>query len=416
MTLGRASALAGIMVMVVALSLSAAAPAVAEDDVSCRAASGYQGTPLHAAITLPELQGPISGTLDAATIDRLTQALTLAQRATAAPSITAAVAIPGKGLWTIELASPPSAPSSAASNAIAATSAAASAVAASATTGAPLHFWASAGKTLVAVVILQLADEGKLRLDDPVSRWIEKVPNGDAITIEHLLAHTSGLFSANEDKKVHDARRYFTPAENLAVARKRGALFCPGARWRYSNTGYDLLGEIIARVDGRPFPAAITARIITPLGLTRLRVLTPGDPPRNVAPLSSAKEPPIDPSWAGAAGAIVGSSDDMLRVWHALLTNRLLKPETTRRMFARLYPMFTPVEFYGLGVMLFDVPDADGTTRQWLGHAGGTPGAGAVVAYSPSDNAFVAVALTGDGSAQATANLLLQHLRGAAAK
>lgn len=113
-------------------------------------------------------------------------------------------------------------------------------------------------------------------------RLADAVPNGDAVTVEQLLAHTSGLFSANEDQQVHDARRYHTPAENLAVARRHGALLCPGARWRYSNTGYDLLGEIIARVDGRPFPAAIAARIIAPLGLTRLRVLTPGETARDI--------------------------------------------------------------------------------------------------------------------------------------
>jgi D-alanyl-D-alanine carboxypeptidase len=168
---------------------------------------------------------------------------------------------------------------------------------------------------------------------------------------------------------------------------------------------------IIERVDGRPYPAAIHARIIAPLGLKRLRVLRPGDASSDVAQLISTKEPPIDPSWPGAAGPIAGSADDMLRVWHALLTHRLLKADSVRNMFARLYPMFTPVEFYGLGVMCYDVPEADGSKTTWIGHGGGTPGANANAADSPADRAFVAVALTGDGSAPATANLLLRALR-----
>jgi D-alanyl-D-alanine carboxypeptidase len=61
--------------------------------------------------------------------------------------------------------------------------------------------------------------------------------------------------------------------------------------------------------------------------------------------------------------------------------------------------------------MCFDLPEADGSKTTWIGHAGGTPGAGAVVAYSLADGTFVAVALTGDGSAPATANLLLRELR-----
>ena len=66
--------------------------------------------------------------------------------------------------------------------------------------------------------------------------------------------------------------------------------------------------------------------------------------------------------------------------------------------------------YHGRGVMVYDVPDTTGHSRVWLGHSGGTPGAKAVVAWSPTDSAFVAVALTGDGSSEATALLLLKQL------
>jgi D-alanyl-D-alanine carboxypeptidase len=387
-----------------AAAIAATATAVEAAD-ACRAAVPYRGQPLRAAPALPDVRGAIDGTFDAAIAERLQQAAAKGQEASGAASMTVAVAVPGSGLWTSETGGrgqtgqrgqhEPRGQDTAAP---------------------PLHYWASAGKTLVAVVVLQLVEEGKLALGDPVSRWIKNVPNGDAITIEQLLAHTSGLFSANEDKRVHEDHRYLTPEENLAVARKHGPLFCPGENWRYSNTGYDLLGMIVERVDGRPFQAAIAARIIAPLGLTRMRVLTPRDAapdvaPPDVAPLTSTKERPINPAWPGAAGSIVASADDMIRFWHALLGSRLLKAETVRRMFDRLYPMFTPVEFYGLGVMVYDLPEADGSKTMWLGHSGGTPGASALVAYSPADRAFVAVALTGDGSAPAVANLLLRALR-----
>ena len=99
----------------------------------------------------------------------------------------------------------------------------------------------------------------------------------------------------------------------------------------------------------------------------------------------------------------------MLRFWQALLTAKLLSDDNTRRMFERLYPMFDPGTFYGRGVMLYAFED-QGVSTVWLGHSGGAPGAKAVVAYAPSIQAMVAVALTGEGSAEATANLLLKQL------
>jgi D-alanyl-D-alanine carboxypeptidase len=387
------------------LALGWAKSAEAESaKAACNAPVTYRGQALRPPPELPAIAGDVRGEFGSEVAARLRQAVIKAQQATGAASMTVAVAVPGAALWTTEMsgANPREAQSTGLSGG---------------TGQAPLHYWASAGKTFVAIVMLQLVEEGKIALTDKVSRWIDGVPHGDAMTIEHLLAHTSGLFSANEDLRVRKAFRYHSPAENLAVSKKHGPQFCPGEAWRYTNTGYDLLGMIIERVDRRSFPDAIHARIIAPLGLTRLRVLRPAQPASDaapvppVAPLVSTKERPIDPRWPGAAGAIAGSADDMLRVWHALLTHRLLKAESVEKMFARLYPMFTPVEFYGLGVMCFDLPEADGSKTTWIGHAGGTPGAGAIVAYSLADGAFVAVALTGDGSAPATASLLLRELR-----
>ncbi|MCE4557857.1 serine hydrolase domain-containing protein [Roseateles cellulosilyticus] len=367
----------------VALSCLAPALARAEDykPVVCTAHAPYAGRPLHSAVAVPSPKAIPDASLDAATTARLDAALAAIKAATLAQAITAAVGIEGAGLWTGD------------------------------TVGQRPLFWASAGKTFTAVVVLQLVQEHKLSLDDAVSKWIPDVPNGQAMTVRDLLAHTGGLFSANEDRKARAAPRYRDPDENLAIARKHGALFCPGANWRYSNTGYDLLGEIVRRVDGRSIDLAITARIITPLGLASLRALQPGGGADGVAPLVSAQATPIDPSWAGAAGPIVGAASDMVRFWSALLGGRLIEPSTVQAMTETLYPMFDPGTFYGLGAMVFDVTDSD-RRLLWVGHAGGTPGAGALVVYSPADHAFAAVALTGDGPAVASVNALLKALRG----
>lgn len=360
------------------IAVATTAAAADYPPVRCTLRQAYAGRPLHEAVVVPPPAAVPEIALDGATAARLDAALAMIRDKTAAPAITAAVAVEGRGLWTTGADGPP-------------------------------LFWASAGKTFTAVVVLQLVGEGKLALDDPVSRWIDGVPNDDVATVRDLLAHSAGLFSANEDRRAHADPRYRDPAETLAIARRHGAMFCPGGNWRYSNTGYDLLGEIVRIVDGRPIDQAIAARILAPLGLKSLRALSPGGGAAGVAPLVSAKEPPIDPSWAGAAGPITGSAADMVRFWAALLDGRLLAPALVREMTATLYPMFDPGQFYGLGAMVFDLPDGE-RRLLWIGHAGGTPGASALVAYVPADHAFVAVALTGDGPAAAAANALLKAL------
>ncbi|MGX5669021.1 serine hydrolase domain-containing protein [Rhizobium daejeonense] len=370
--------------IMVAASLLAIGIAAYADDyrpVHCSVRADYAGAPLHAPFDIAPIRNVPDRPLPSDIKGRLNDTYRRVNAYTAASAITAAVAIPGEGLWQ--------------------------------QTTAPAEtrrlVWASAGKTLTAVVILQLVQEGKLSLDEPVSRWVAGMPNGDVATIRDLLTHTSGLFSANEDLKAHADPRYRDPAETLTIARKHGAIFCPGANWRYSNTGYDLLGEIIRRTDHRTIDQAITARIITPLGLRSMRALPPGGGSAGVARLVTERDIPIDPSWAGAAGPIVSDAADMTRFWAALLEGRLLPARLVRKMARTLYPMFDKGTYYGLGIMVFDAPDGDRSIR-WIGHAGGTPGASAIVAYSPSDNAIVAVALTGDSASIPAAHLLLGAL------
>jgi len=317
-------------------------------------------------------------------VRRLDSAVGLLESHFTIPAYTFSVAVAGKGRWQRGKAAPE----------------------------APLLFWASVGKTFVAVVILQLAEEGKLSLDDTVSRWVDGVPNGNIATVRDLLAHTAGIFSANEDLQAHKAHRYFGLSENLAIARRHGAMFCPGSRWRYSNTGYEVLGEIIRKADGRPFNEAITARILAPLSLDSLKALSPGSDIGEVSPLISSKEKPIDPRWAGAAGALVGTASDMSRFWAALYQGRLIPLDRVREMSRTLHPMFAPGMFYGLGMVSFDLPDRNpGDTLRWLGHAGGTPGASAIAIYSARDQAIVTVAVTGEVPAVPIANLLLKAMR-----
>ncbi|MBY0573907.1 MAG: beta-lactamase family protein [Undibacterium sp.] len=272
-------------------------------------------------------------------------------------------------------------------------------------------YWASVGKAFTAVIIMQLAEEGKLHLTDPVSRWIPDLPNGTITTVDHLLLHTSGLFSANEDVEFRKAPRYLTPKEHVRISVEHGAMFCPGQNWRYSNTGYTILGDIIEAIEGLPYHEVVNRRIAKPLKLSTLRALAPQESPPDVAPLipTDGTQPVHSPSWGYASGSVVSSAEDMLLFWHAFLSAKILTPENTSRMFDEMYPMFGTETYYGRGVMLYKLPDQEnGAAKTWLGHSGGTPGAKAVVAYSTHERAFIAVALSGDGSAEASANLLLK--------
>ena len=275
-----------------------------------------------------------------------------------------------------------------------------------------LLYWASVGKALTATVIMQLVEEGKLSLDQSASQWVTSLPNASSITIDHLLQHTSGLFSANEDLVARKNPRYHSPEENIKISTRHGAMFCPGQHWRYSNTGYTVLGKIIEQVDGRPYHEAVNARISARLELDTLRALAPLEQAGDVSPLIPADgtQPLMFPSWGYAAGSVVSSAEDMVRFWHALLTAKLLNDKNTENLFEHLYPMFDENSFYGRGVMLYSLPSNTLGAKTWLGHSGGTQGGKAVVAYSPNDKAFVAVALTGDGSAEASAHLLLKQL------
>lgn len=277
-------------------------------------------------------------------------------------------------------------------------------------------FWASVGKAYTATAILQMVEEGKLSLDTTLDRWAPGVANARWITVEDLLAHTGGLYSFQGDPGLRERPGYKSPDQLLAAAAGHPPAFCPGQAWGYSNTGYVHLGRIIEAVDGASYAQALTRRIVARLELAETDLIAPGRIPPGLA------RPTADAATAGgtaddlatpyAAAGVAASASDVVRFWRALMANALHGEAMTRRRFARLIPM-TGVgpTFYGLGVMVSDLAAFDPrATDTWLGHAGGLPGASAVVAYSREKAAFVAVALTGSGSPEATANLLLARL------
>jgi D-alanyl-D-alanine carboxypeptidase len=273
-----------------------------------------------------------------------------------------------------------------------------------------LHYWASVGKIVTAAAILRLEEQGRLSLEDPVAAYVDGVPNGDIITLRMLLSHTSGLFSANEAPDIRGAGARLDLAEVLTVVREEPPYACPGAAWRYSNTGYTLLGAVIERVTGQPYHEAAETLVLSRSAASNLRVLAPDEPLDGIVAAPDAeKQPPLDIRGHGAAGGVVADAESMALLLRDLLSGRIIGPESVARMAETLYQMFDNGLFYGLGLMVFDLPGPEGSTV-WIGHSGGVPGRRALVAFAPDRNAIIAVALTGEGSAEATVNTHLGAL------
>lgn len=127
-------------------------------------------------------------------------------------------------------------------------------------------------KTFTGTVILQLAQEGKLNIDAPVTEYRPDVPNGDKITLTQLLDMRSGLYNYSESVDLNkalddDPAKVWTPAELLTLGLKYPAYFPPGTDFHYSNTNFVLLGLIIEQLDKRPLGSVYQTRLFTPLAM-----------------------------------------------------------------------------------------------------------------------------------------------------
>ena len=376
--------------LAVILAVSGLAATPAQGQPSCPAQPRYEGPPVHAVLADTDWPQPATFSDPAFPEDAAAAFEAVIARSverSAPVSLTAAVWRPGEGFWAGRWDAPGVEPR-------------------------PLHWWASVGKLAVATTTMQLAAEGDLSLQDPLSNWRSDVSHASQITVEQLLSHTSGVFSSNEDLAWRENPHAMDIDEQVAVAERNGAVFCPGSNWRYSNTNYALLGQIIEAQDGRPWSQAVQGRTLDQLGIADARILNASADISDVQPLGAGQpgEPAVDPRWPGAAGGLVATPQAAIRLLHGVLTGELLATTDAHAMLDRSHQMFGQPQWYGRGLMIYEVPTPDGSSLVWIGHSGGAPGAGAVVAWSPSHEAYVAVVFTGRSSAEAVANGLLSAL------
>lgn len=187
----------------------------------------------------------------------------------------------------------------------------------------------SVTKTFTAVLVLQLAQEGKLGLDDTLAQLLPgTVEGGERITVRQLLRHQSGLASytdyADFLEQAESSPR-MRPLDVLRFAARQPRLFDPGDGWAYANTNYVALGLIVERVSGNSYAHELRRRILEPLRLERTRL--PGE-----AVPAGLRDSGTNPRVPWAAGALVSDAGDVARFYSALLAGRLLSKASLEEM------------------------------------------------------------------------------------
>lgn len=235
----------------------------------------------------------------------------------------------------------------------------------------------SVTKQFTAAAILRLADEGKLSLTDPLAKHLPDFPSGESITLRHLLTHTSGLHNyTDKPAMLLGAATPIAPADLIASIRSDPLDFAPGTNFRYSNSAYFLLGEIVAKVSGQTFGDFLRAAFFEPLALKNTGIFLNATPPPHaargyaVSDGKAALAQDWDMSWAGGAGAIYSTIGDLLLWNEALYGGRVLKPESLRLMTTpNPLPPGADGLNYGFGLALSEV-----SRFPSISHSGGLPG------------------------------------------
>ncbi|WP_433601774.1 serine hydrolase domain-containing protein [Nocardia sp. CA-135953] len=304
-------------------------------------------------------------------------------------------------------------------------------------------------KTMTSTVILQLAQEGKLSLDDPIGKYWPGVPNGDRITIAQLNEMRSGLYSYTFDPQFNAAldnepQKVYTPEELLAIAFAHPVNFQPGEKFEYSNTNFILLGLVIEKLTKMTAAESFQKRVFEPLSLGHTSLPAPTDSsipdphPQGYAfgtnvstidtyalpaaeqaeavagTLKPSNQTNINVSWAWTAGGAISTAADLATYVKALVGGGLLDAKMQKTRLDSIQPI-DPADpdqaGYGLGIVRF------GT--HLIGHDGQLPGFMTFMGHDPASDLTIVVATnlatvpSGEGSALVLVKGMLPTFYGA---
>ena len=257
-------------------------------------------------------------------------------------------------------------------------------------------------KQFTAVAILQLMEQGKLSLQDDITKFIPDYPTqAYNITIEHLLTHTSGIKSYTSlPDYLKSVRTDMKPEELIAMFKNQPMEFAPGTKWNYNNSGFFLLGYIIEKITGKTYAEYIQENFFTPLGMTsslygsdtkiiknRAYGYQPGDDGVQNSDYCSMTQP-------YSAGSIMSTVGDLFKWNQAVHSYKLVKKETIDKAFTEYKLANGDGTGYGYGWFLSQLQGSP-----TIEHGGGIFGYLTSSIYLPEEDVFVALFSNSNGKA-----------------
>jgi CubicO group peptidase (beta-lactamase class C family) len=252
----------------------------------------------------------------------------------------------------------------------------------------------SVSKQFSAAGVLKLVEAGKVKLEDPVSKFVPDYPKGDRITVLQLLNHTSGVKSYTGLPGYMDGpiRRDLTTAQIIEAFKDEPPDFEPGEGWAYNNSGYILVGAVIEAASGKPWHAYLDEVLFKPLGMTHTGY---GHDPKFAAlhvrgyTYDAGKVAPcreLSMTQPHAAGALISNVDDLLKWNRALHEGRVLAPATYSQMVTPVGKAAESRASYGFGLFTDRLRN-----RDTLQHGGGIFGFVSALTYIQGPDVTVVV-------------------------
>jgi len=251
-------------------------------------------------------------------------------------------------------------------------------------------------KTFTVTVLLQLADEGLIDLNDPLSKYLPDFPRGEEVTLEMLATMRSGIYNYSESEEFsinmrEDPEHFYLPEDLIAIAADKPYYFEPGNEYYYSNTNAIIISKIIEMVTGNSLEKEIDSRIIKPLDLKNTYYMTSGREISGFHPSAyyAGKYDPdflecsewLDCSWAGAAGCMISDLFDLKKYVKALVQGTFLNNELQNYRLKTLEVSRSNIR-YGLGILSYN---------DFYGHNGAYPGFSSIMMYSSQKNCTIII-------------------------
>lgn len=256
-------------------------------------------------------------------------------------------------------------------------------------------------KQFTAAAVVQLVEQGRVAIDDPLQKHVPDLPlRGHTVTIHHLLTHTSGIpsYTSLGERFWSRSRMDLSHTELLDLIDDDPFDFAPGHQWRYNNSGYYLLGMVIERVSGQPYDEYVQQHLFDPLRLTGTSYCHE----RTIIPRRAegyakdgeqlVNDEPLSMTSPGAAGALCSTVEDLLEWRRALFAGRVVSPEGLGKMTTPVTLNNDSTTTYGYGLA---VGEFEG--HREIAHGGGINGFNTFMAHYPDDDVTVVVLANTEG-------------------